>query len=298
MHLSQAGRGSPVADIPWGAERPSISRPRPGQPARLAFQTITRDVDIHMMDLEAELANATIQPFANSTRIEASARFSSDRARVAFVSWRSGDPEVWVALRDGSGLQQTTSLGVDQLLISEWSPEGTRILFDAAIGGNSDVYVVAAGGGRPRRLTSEPSTDGVPSWSGDGRWIYFSSTRGGVIPDVWRISADGGEARRITHNGAFEPRESPDGHFCFTSTGTRGRWRRRALPADAYAVVGGRRKSCSIAFGRFCGRLLTRESSSSPASRTSMRLMCTGSAISESPGWAGSDFGYHVPSRT
>ena len=64
------------------------------------------------------------------------------------------------------------------------------------------------------RLTSEPSIDGLSSWSADG-WIYFSSTRAGVIPDVWRIAPAGGAAKRVTHNGGFEPQESSDGRYLF-----------------------------------------------------------------------------------
>jgi Tol biopolymer transport system component len=189
----------------------------PGQPARLAFQTITRDVDIHLMDLEARLVNDTIgsTPFSNSTRIEGSARFSPDGSRIAFESSRSGGPEIWVAGRDGSGLQQITSLGAPDLLIGGWSPDGGRIAFDAAIAGNDDVYIVGTDGGHLRRLTADPSVDGVVSWSGDGRWIYFSSTRAGAIPDIWRMSADGGSATRTTHNGGFDPKESPDAQYLF-----------------------------------------------------------------------------------
>ena len=214
---ARPGRGSPIADIPTAAANPSISRPMPGQPARLAFQTITRDADIHLMDLEALLVNDTIEskPFANSTRPESLARFSPDGNRIAFASWRSGGPEIWVAGRDGSGLQQITSLGAPQLYVGGWSPDGTRIAFEAAIAGNTDLYVVGADGGHLRRLTSEPSLDGVPSWSGDGRWIYFSSTRAGVVPDVWRVSPDGGGAIRMTRTGGFEPRESPDERYLF-----------------------------------------------------------------------------------
>jgi hypothetical protein len=36
-----------------------------------------------------------------------------------------------------------------------------------------------------------------------------------VIPDIWRVSANGGQAVRLTHNGGFEPRESPDGRYVF-----------------------------------------------------------------------------------
>ena len=217
IHANSAtpARGSPIADIPAAAMNPSISRPTAGQPARLAFQTSARDVDLHLTDLDARLVNDTLesQPFSNSTRIEGSARFSPDGSRIAFVSLRSGAPEVWVAERDGSGLQQVTALGATGVLMGGWSPDGTRIAFEAAVAGNSDVYLVGADGGHLRRLTAEPSIDGVPSWSGDGRWIYFGSTRAGVIADTWRISPNGGEAIRLTHNGSFEPRESPDGRY-------------------------------------------------------------------------------------
>jgi Tol biopolymer transport system component len=214
---ARPGRGSPIPDIPAAALAPSISRPMPGHRARLAFQTLTRDVDLRMMDFEAALVGDTIQskPFSSSTRIEGAARFSPDGSRIAFTSYRSGGPEIWVAGRDGSGLQQITSLGAPQLVVEAWSPDGARIAFHAAIDGNSDVYIVGADGGHLRRLTTEPSIDANLTWSGDGRWIYFSSSRAGVIPDIWRISPDGGQAVRITRNGGFDPKESSDGRYLF-----------------------------------------------------------------------------------
>ena len=219
IHAGSAGpgRGSPIADIPVSALNPAISRPVAGQPARLAFQTITSDVDLYLMDLHAGAVNGIIEsrPFANSTRIEASARISPDGGRIAFASFRSGGPEIWVAGRDGSGLQQLTSLDGIEVVVGGWSPDGERIVFDATVDGNSDVYVVGAEGGLARRLTTEPSIDGLASWSADGRWIYFSSTRAGVIPDVWRVSVDGGPATRMTVNGGFEPKVSPDGQYLF-----------------------------------------------------------------------------------
>jgi Tol biopolymer transport system component len=218
IHSNSAApdRGSPITDIPASADNPSISRPLPGHPARLAFQAITRDVDIHLLDLEAGLVKDGIEskPFANSTRIEASAKFSPDGRRIAFASHRSGTPEIWLAGRDGGKLQQITSLGGAEIVVGGWSPDGARIAFDATVAGNSDVYVVGADGGRVRRLTSEPSIDGLSSWSADD-WIYFSSTRAGVIPDVWRIAPAGGAAERMTRNGGFGPQTSSDGQYLF-----------------------------------------------------------------------------------
>ena len=52
-------------------------------------------------------------------------------------------------------------------------------------------------------------------WSRDGQWIYFVSTRAGAIPDIWRVSPNGGEPIRVTRNGGFEPRESSDGRYLF-----------------------------------------------------------------------------------
>ena len=214
---SAPGRGSPIADVPVAADNPSISRPMSGRPVRLAFQTITRDVDLRLMDLESRPVNGTLDshPFANSTRIEGSARFSPDGGRIAFTSFRSGAQEIWVAERDGSGLRQVTALGAAGVLVGEWSPDGSQIVFEAAVAGNTDVYLVGTDGGHLRRLTTEPSIDGVPTWSRDGRWIHFASTRAGAIPDIWRVSPDGRDPIRETHGGGFQPQESPDGRFIF-----------------------------------------------------------------------------------
>jgi Tol biopolymer transport system component len=210
-------RGWPIADIPAGAANPSISRPTPERPARLAFQTIARDVDFQLMDLDARLVNDTIetQPFWNSTRIEGSAQFSPDGSRAAVASFRSGASEVWVTGRDGGAPRQVTRLGAAGVWVGGWSPDASHIVFEAARSGNTDIYVVGREGGAVRRLTTELSIDGVPAWSRDGRWIYFASTRAGMIADIWRIAADGNRATRLTRNGGFEPRESTDGRYLY-----------------------------------------------------------------------------------
>jgi Tol biopolymer transport system component len=96
-----------------------------------------------------------------------------------------------------------------------WSPDGRRIAFDSnAEGGEFDIWVIGADGGKPVRMTTHPANDGNPSWSHDGRWIYFDSARTGE-QQVWKMPADGGEAIQLTRDGGFAPLESPDGKFLY-----------------------------------------------------------------------------------
>ena len=92
-------------------------------------------------------------------------------------------------------------------------------MFDCRPEGNADIYVVSAEGGQPRRLTTDPAEDIVPSWSRDGRWIYFTSNRnadgGSGRLQIWKMPADGGEAVQMTRQGGFEPMESPDGQWLY-----------------------------------------------------------------------------------
>jgi hypothetical protein len=72
----------------------------------------------------------------------------------------------------------------------------------------------------------------VPSWSRDGRWIYFSSKVTGAN-ELWRVPSGGGKAQQITRRGGFESRESPDGKYLYYSkNGADGIWR-MVLPPSA-----------------------------------------------------------------
>jgi Tol biopolymer transport system component/serine/threonine protein kinase len=153
-------------------------------------------------------------PFVFSTRDDDSPQFSPDGKRIAFVSNRSGNAEIWVCASDGSNAVQLTSFDGPAVTTPRWSPDGERIAFDSNATGEFDVWVIAANGGKPDRLTTHPANDGNPSWSHDGRWIYFDSARAGD-PQVFKIPASGGDAVQVTRDGGFAPRESPDGKFLY-----------------------------------------------------------------------------------
>jgi dipeptidyl aminopeptidase/acylaminoacyl peptidase len=106
------------------------------------------------------------------------------------------------------------------------SPDGSSIAYvvtvmdKAANRGASDIWLVPARGGEPRRLTSSPAADMNPRWAPDGRTIAFISTRSGS-PQVWKIDPNGGEAVQLTRisTGASGVIWSPSGtHLAFVSS--------------------------------------------------------------------------------
>ena len=85
---------------------------------------------------------------------------------------------------------------------------------DTTAEGRYEIYVVAADGGAPRNITHDPADDINPSWSRDGRWIYFASNRGGRY-EVWKAPKDGSEAVQVTRSGGLRLYESPDGKYVY-----------------------------------------------------------------------------------
>jgi eukaryotic-like serine/threonine-protein kinase len=149
-------------------------------------------------------ADRPAQPLITSSRRDHSPQFSPDGQSIVFASTRSGDVQLWRCDRHGRNATQVTTLEAGGLGTPRWSPDGQWIAFDASVGNNGpDIYVVRAGGGEVRRITHNPATDILPSWSRDGRALYFCSNRGGE-DDIWRIPFDGGEASQVTRHGGWE----------------------------------------------------------------------------------------------
>jgi len=86
--------------------------------------------------------------------------------------------------------------------------------FSATLRRQREIYVVSAAGGAPLPLTDDAFDDSAPSWSRDGRWIYFHSNRSGVY-EVWKMASEGGPATQVTRAGGMRPKESPDKRFVY-----------------------------------------------------------------------------------
>jgi len=199
---------------------------------RLAYTQVFGGTQVYSQMLgESEGHNGPAK-FLDSTRDDASPQFSPDGRRVAFESNRSGTHEIWLCDRDGKNLVQLTSFGKGFAGTPRWSPNSNDIAFDYRGAGNADVYVVNATEAIPRRITTEPSDDSVPSWSSDGRSIFFASNRSGV-QQIWRVGAAGGQATQLTKGGGFTSFASADGKYLYYTKDAVGKgvWR-KSLEGD------------------------------------------------------------------
>lgn len=102
---------------------------------------------------------------------------------------------IWTVERAGGVARRITSLA-GLASNPQFSPDGKWIAFSADYAGNLDVYVVAAEGGGPKRLTWHPAADTVQGWTADGKAILFASARGAAAPNVtprfWTVPMAGG----------------------------------------------------------------------------------------------------------
>ncbi len=138
---------------------------------------------------------------------------SYKQAKIAFVSDRDGNEEIYVMNADGT-LQKNVTRHPGDDRWPCWSPDGTKIAFTSFRDGNQEIYVMNADGTQQTNLTKNPAPDLDPSWSPDGRTIAFCSYRGtDGNPEICVMSSNGTRQRTLTDNLAIDwhPCWSPDG---------------------------------------------------------------------------------------
>ena len=183
----------------------------------MAFARVREEAQIWRLDLTSKQASVT-EPLISSLRMNLRPQYSPDGERVSFISLRSGYAEIWVADAGGLKPAAVTSNSDPSTGDPFWSPDGKFLAFNAAPGGQYDIYRLSATGGTSVQLTRDPAMDMQPSWSRDGHWIYFASNRSGAF-HIYKVPPEGGEAVRVTTHPGFATTESPDGsHLYFTES--------------------------------------------------------------------------------
>ncbi len=169
----------------------------------------------------------------NNTANEYNASYSPDGTKIAYISDRTGKPELFLMPASGNNPVQLTSNGcVNE--VPTWSPDGRSIFWENNCDGDFEVYRAELAYGNDtrdsiyaqlinvRQLTNNTSDDRFARVSPDGRTIAFSSYRDGNA-EIYLMNVDGSNQRRLTNNAAEDeaPTWSADGgRLAFASNRT------------------------------------------------------------------------------
>ncbi|HKV12323.1 MAG TPA: S41 family peptidase [Thermoanaerobaculia bacterium] len=143
-------------------------------------------------------------------------RWSPDGRKVAFLSDRSGEEEIWLVNPDGSGKPEELTTGArTRRLGLEWSPDSKRIAF-SEVGGRLAVVTVADKKVVDvARDAERPIRDFV--WSPESGHLAFSMMDANGLRSIYVWSAEDGKTRRVTSEEFYEsdPAWDPEGRYLY-----------------------------------------------------------------------------------
>jgi tricorn protease len=159
-------------------------------------------------------------PTRNLTRTSGAhdkwARWSPDGSRIAFISDRSGEEEVWVVAQDGSSApQQLTTGGKAMRYAPEWSADGERIAFSDKDG---KLFVLSVDDKKLTQVVDVPRNQVRDyAWSPKGRFLAYSAQGPNNYRSIYIWSEKDGQVRRVTDElfNAYNPAWDPDGQYLF-----------------------------------------------------------------------------------
>lgn len=124
--------------------------------------------------------------------------FSARDGQMIFASARSGDSDIYILDAEGMIAGQIERRGWDEW--PAWSPDGSRIAFQAYLGNNWEIMLVELSPTGAHTLTNLSQYRGLdvqPAWSPDGSRIAFISARS-MFRQVFVVDAAGGAVKRLT----------------------------------------------------------------------------------------------------
>ncbi len=116
--------------------------------------------------------------------------------RIAYVSNRTGHPEIWVMDYDGFNQRPITGYG-SLSLTPRWAPDNTRLAFTSYALGNPDVFIFSLETNRRVPFPRYTGLNTTPAWSPDGKRIAFCSSMSGD-PEIYVSDANGFNLQRLT----------------------------------------------------------------------------------------------------
>lgn len=184
-------------------------------PPLLTYSRQIEDNQVRIIDLAGQGRGGNPQwcqlPKA---RLDQPPQFSPTGDQVAYLSSESGEDGVWLAKSNCSDRIRLANTGTGRISHLRWSPDGSRLVYEQLIDGQSEIWTIGLDGSTPLRLTWNRSDDLDPSWSADGRSIYYVQPDG-TKERILRLSTESRETVTILADGGREPVESADGRSLY-----------------------------------------------------------------------------------
>ncbi len=138
----------------------------------------------------------------NSTSIDTNPAWSPDGREIAFTSSRSGTPQIYLIDADGLNVRRLSFEGTYNEGAA-WHPDGTKIAFSHRDknGSRFDIALIDLVTLELTLLTEGvPGSYEGPTFSPDGRFLAFESTRAGGR-QIFVMEANRGNLRQLTTVG-------------------------------------------------------------------------------------------------
>jgi len=178
---------------------------------KLVYQYGRPNSDIFIYTFES----GKIDHVVNDPSFDADPSFSPDGQRIAFVSGRDGNAEIYSENIDGTDARRLTNHPARDAFPT-FSPDGTQIVFNSNREDEKlEVYIMNADGSDVRRLTNMPGEEEAfpGGWSPDGTQLFFVSTQSGR-QNIYTMNVEPFAPTQIipaSDVNAHFPSYSPDG---------------------------------------------------------------------------------------
>ena len=161
---------------------------------------------------------ALLRPVTTDTATATEPAYSPDGSRIAYVSTKDGNPEIYVMDSDGRNpVRLTNERQADEK--PTFTPDGQTVLFQSTRTKNTQIWSVGVDGSSLRPLTVEGmGTNLQPAVSPDGGTVAFTSIRLDGTPDIWLMAKDGTQQRPFTktpQSNETYPRFLRDGSLAY-----------------------------------------------------------------------------------
>ncbi|MFY9611120.1 MAG: S41 family peptidase [Blastocatellia bacterium] len=209
----------------------SINVPDDGlarRPSRIPVANFIEDVSLSpkgervLFCARGDIFSAPVEkgPTRNLTRSSGAhdkwPRWSPDGSRVAFISDKTGEDEVWVVGQDGSTpAEQLTSGGKAFRYAPEWAPDGKRLAF-----GDKDgkVHILTLADKKLTEIAdSKRGQIRDYAWSPRGNHLAFTIANDTGFGSIYIWSSGDGQLRKITDESfnANNPAWDPQGNYLY-----------------------------------------------------------------------------------